>query len=266
VVVQQLRTPAAPPATALAPVWICLPTYNEAENVASCVAAVLDVADEHSLDAHILVIDDASPDGTGAIADELAAREPRVAVLHRDRKEGLGSAYRAGFRRALDAGAEVVVEMDCDLSHDPRALPQMLAALRESDLVLGSRYVGGGGTQNWGLLRRLVSRGGCLYARVVLGVAIADLTGGFKCFRRQVLQALPLDDVRSAGYGFQVELTYLALQQGFRVAEVPIVFRERERGASKMTLPIVWEAAAVVPALRLRNARRRAGIVAGGRS
>ncbi|HJU47359.1 MAG TPA: polyprenol monophosphomannose synthase, partial [Gaiellaceae bacterium] len=202
----------------------------------------------------VLVIDDASPDGTGAIADRLAAELPWVEVLHRRTKEGLGPAYLAGFRRALDLGAELVLEVDCDFSHDPRDVPRLLAPAEEgrADLVLGSRYVPGGGTANWGRPRRLVSRAGSLYARLVLGVPVRDLTGGFKCFRRCVLETVDLDRVRTRGYAFQIEVTYRALRRGFRVAEIPIRFVDREVGGSKLSGGVVVEAVWQVPALRLR--------------
>jgi dolichol-phosphate mannosyltransferase len=234
------------------PVWVVLPTYDEAENVAPMLAALLALFDETGRDGHVLVVDDGSPDGTADLAAAAAARDPRVEVLRRTRKEGIGPAYRAGFRRALAAGAALIVEMDCDFSHDPRALPALLSAAEEADLVLGSRYVPGGGVTRWGLVRRAISRGGCMYARAVLGVPVQDLTGGFKCFRREVLEAIPLDQVTAAGYGFQVEMTYRALLLGFRVREVPITFTERERGTSKMSRRIVWEAAVLVPRLRRR--------------
>ena len=204
------------------------------------------------IDGHILVIDDASPDGTGAIADRLAAGDPRVEVLHRPGKGGIGPAYRDGFRVALDGGADLVMEMDCDFSHDPADVPRLVAAAGDADLVLGSRYVRGGGVSDWGLVRRAISRAGCLYAKLVLGVGVHDLTGGFKCFRREVLEALPLGEVSARGYGFQIEMTYRALLQGFRVTEVPITFTERERGTSKMSRRIVLEAATLVPRLRRR--------------
>ncbi|MGE3141006.1 MAG: glycosyltransferase, partial [Thermoleophilia bacterium] len=189
--------------------------------------AVLGVADAEGLDLRVLVVDDGSPDGTADLADGVAAADPRVQVLRRTAKEGIGPAYRAGFRHALDAGAALVLEMDCDFSHDPAALPALIAAAADADVVLGSRYVPGGGVARWGPLRRAISRGGCLYAQAVLGVGVRDLTGGFKCFRREVLEAIPLDEVTAAGYGFQIEMTYRALLLGFRVVEVPITFRER---------------------------------------
>ena len=227
---------------------VCLPTYDERENLEPMLRALGEVLGP---DDRVLVIDDASPDGTGELADRLAGELPFVDVLHRPRKEGLGPAYLAGFRRALDAGAQLVVEMDCDFSHDPADVPRLLAAAGDADLVLGSRYVPGGGVENWGLVRRAISFGGSLYARLVLGVPVRDLTGGFKCFRREVLEALPLDRVRSRGYAFQIELTYRALRQGFRVQEVPIRFVDREAGGSKMSRAIVLEAIWKVPLLRL---------------
>ena len=203
----------------------------------------------------VLVIDDNSPDGTGELADRLAAELDFVEVLHRQRKEGLGPAYLAGFRRALERDAELVVEMDCDFSHDPKDVPRLLAAAADADLVLGSRYVPGGGVENWGRVRRLISAGGSLYARVLLGVPVRDLTGGFKCIRRSVLEAIDLDAVHSKGYAFQIEVTYRALRRGFRVREVPIRFVDREVGGSKMSRAIVLEAIWKVPLLRLAALR-----------
>src|ERR671919_644793 len=199
----------------------------------------------------VLVIDDGSPDGTGELADRLAAELDYVGVLHRPRKEGLGPAYVAGFRRALAAGAELVLEMDCDFSHDPADVPRLVAAAEEADLVLGSRYVEGGSIANWGPLRRLVSEGGSLYARLLLGVPVRDLTGGFKCYRREVLERIDLGAITSKGYAFQIETTYRALRAGFRVRELPITFVDREHGGSKMSRTIVLEAIWKVPALRL---------------
>jgi dolichol-phosphate mannosyltransferase len=236
---------------------VCLPTYNERDNLGPMLRALAEVFEEGGLDGRVLVIDDASPDGTGALADELAHSLGLVDVLHRPVKEGLGPAYLAGFRRALASGAELVVEMDCDFSHDPRDVPRLVAATADADLVLGSRYVPGGGTRNWGLARRFVSRAGCLYAQGLLGVGIRDLTGGFKCFRRRVLERIGLERISSRGYGFQIETTYRALRHGFRVAELPIVFTEREAGSSKMSRGIVLEAVAKVPELRLRAALKR---------
>ncbi|MDQ3065981.1 MAG: polyprenol monophosphomannose synthase [Actinomycetota bacterium] len=202
-------------------------------------------------DDRVLVIDDNSPDGTGDLADRLAGELRFVDVLHRPRKEGLGPAYLAGFRRALDAGAQLVIEIDCDFSHDPSDVPRLIEAVAEADLVLGSRYVPGGGVENWGLVRRAVSAGGSFYARLLLGVPVRDLTGGFKCFRREVLEAIPLDDVRSRGYAFQIELTYRAIRKGFSVREIPIRFVDRVVGGSKMSRTIVLEAIWKVPLLRL---------------
>ena len=237
------------------PPWIVVPTYNEAANVERLVPAVRAAAP----DAHVLVVDDNSPDGTGAVADRLAARDPRVEVLHRPRKAGLGTAYVGGFARALAAGAGFVAEMDADLSHDPADLPRLLArAGAGADLVLGSRYVAGGGVADWDLLRRAISRAGCRYARTVLGVGVRDLTGGFKVFRASALEAIRFETVRSEGYAFQVELTYRALARGLRVEEVPITFRERTAGESKMSARIALEAMWLVPALRV--ARRRDGL------
>jgi dolichol-phosphate mannosyltransferase len=228
---------------------ICLPTYNERENLEPMVHALGGLGLEGL---EVLVIDDASPDGTGEIADRLAAELPWVHVLHRERKEGLGPAYLAGFRRALELGADFVFEMDCDFSHDPRDVPRLAEAAERADLVLGSRYVEGGGTRNWGLVRRFVSRGGSLYAQVLLQVGIRDLTGGFKCYRRRVLETIDLDAIDSRGYAFQIETTYRALRAGFSVVEVPITFADREVGGSKMSNAIVLEAIWKVPALRLR--------------
>jgi dolichol-phosphate mannosyltransferase len=232
------------------PAWLVLPTYNEAGNVEPLVAAALESLPPS---ARILVVDDNSPDGTGEIADRLADEHGAVEVLHRPRKEGLGPAYIAGFRHALAAGAGLVVEMDADFSHDPADLKRLLAAAADADLVIGSRYAPGGGIGDWSALRRGISRGGSLYARLVLGVGVRDLTGGFKCFRREVLEAIDLDAVGSRGYAFQVELTYRAIQLGFRVVELPIVFSERRDGESKMNAPIVAEAIWRLPLLRLRR-------------
>ncbi len=200
----------------------------------------------------MIVIDDASPDGTGELADWLARDLGYVSVLHRPRKEGLGPAYLDGFRRALAGGDELVLEMDCDFSHDPADVPRLIAAAGAADLVLGSRYVDGGSVRNWGLLRRMVSAGGSFYARAMLGVGIRDLTGGFKCYRRSVLETIDLDAISSRGYAFQIETTYRAIRAGFRVEEIPIAFADRERGGSKMSKAIFLEAIWKVPALRLR--------------
>ena len=211
---------------ALMKATVCLPTYNERENVDRMVRSL------HALGVQVLVIDDNSPDGTGQLADALADELEGVAVLHRPHKDGLGPAYIAGFRRALADGAELILEMDCDFSHNPADVPRLLAAAENADLVLASRYVKGGGTENWGLLRRLISRGGSLYAQVLLGVPVRDLTGGFKCYRRAVLEALPLDEIHSRGYAFQIETTYRALRTGFTVREIPITFVDRLEGGS----------------------------------
>jgi dolichol-phosphate mannosyltransferase len=235
------------------PVWLVLPTYNEAENVESIVAAARAAL---PADARILIVDDASPDGTGVIADRLAAEVAGLEVLHRAGKEGLGPAYVAGFRHALAAGAGLVLEMDSDFSHDPADLPRLLAAAERADLVIGSRYVPGGGTVGWGLLRRVVSRGGSAYARLVLGLEVRDLTSGFKCIRRELLEAIDLETIDAKGYAFQVEVTYRAVARGFRAVELPILFRDRVRGKSKMKGGIVGEAVLRVPAMRLRNRSR----------
>jgi dolichol-phosphate mannosyltransferase len=234
-------------------VWLILPTYNEADNLEALVRAVLPRLEETSLPHTILVVDDGSPDGTGEIADRLAAELPAVRVLHRARKQGLGRAYLAGFEMALADDAELVMEMDADFSHDPADVPRLIAAAGAADLVLGSRYVTGGGVENWGVARRLVSRGGCAYARLVLGIPVRDLTGGFKCFNRRVLEGLDLSGVHANGYGFQIELTYKAVRAGYSVTELPIVFRQRRMGVSKMTPPIALEAIWKVLALRLRR-------------
>ena len=233
-------------------VVVCLPTYNERDNLEAMVRALDDVVRRHELDARVLVIDDSSPDGTGELADRLTGEFRFLSVLHRPKKEGLGPAYLAGFVWALATEADRIVEMDCDFSHDPEDLPRLIAATQNADLALGSRYVEGGGTRNWGLGRRAVSRFGSLYARILLGVGIRDLTGGFKCFRRSVLEGIGLERVSTKGYAFQIETTYRALRVGSRVVEVPIVFSEREAGKSKMSRAIVLEAVAKVPELRLR--------------
>ena len=221
------------------PALVCIPTYNERENVEAICRAVLGA--DARLD--VLVVDDNSPDGTGQIADALAAKEPRIQVLHREKKEGLGRAYLAAFKWALGRQYQFVLEMDADFSHDPRYLPRLVdEAERGADLVIGSRYVQGGGTVNWGIGRQIISRGGSLYARTILGVDVRDLTAGFKCFRRVVLEALDLGAVTSSGYGFQIELTYKTLKKGFKVSEVPIVFEDRRVGKSKMSRKIFLEA------------------------
>ena len=229
----------------------CLPTYNERENLEPMLRALGDK------DVRVLVVDDNSPDGTGEIADRLAQELPYVDVMHRDRKEGLGPAYLAAFRRALADGADLVLEMDCDFSHSPDDVPRLIAAAEDADLVLGSRYAPGGSIGNWGVVRRFVSAGGSLYARVLLGSSVRDLTGGFKCYRRAVLEAIDLDAITSKGYAFQIETTYRAARAGFRVVEVPIHFVDREEGGSKMSRAIVAEAIWKVPALRLAALRGR---------
>jgi dolichol-phosphate mannosyltransferase len=235
---------------------VCLPTYDERENLEPMVRALGEVLD--TTRDRVLVIDDGSPDGTGEIADRLAGELPWLDVLHRGRKEGIGRAYLAGFERALEAGAELVLEMDCDFSHDPQSVPRLIAACEDgADVALGSRWVDGGGTVNWGLLRRVISRGGSLYARIVLGVPVKDLTGGFKCFRRAVLETIDLDAIAARGYGFQIEGTYRALRAGFRVVEVPITFVDRRVGQSKMSGAIVLEAMHQVPILRWKALRGR---------
>ena len=233
---------------------ICLPTYNERPNLEPMLRALGEVLGP---DDRVLVIDDNSPDGTGELADRLAGELGFVDVLHRERKEGLGPAYLAGFRRALADGAQLVVEIDCDFSHDPKDVPRLLAAADDVDLVLGSRYVPGGSVENWGVLRRLISSGGSFYARVLLGVAVRDLTGGFKCIHRAVLEAIDLDAVHSKGYAFQIETTYRAIRKGFSVIEIPIRFADREVGGSKMSRAIVLEAIWKVPLLRLAALRGR---------
>jgi dolichol-phosphate mannosyltransferase len=236
------------------PPWLILPTYNEAENLQAIIAAAGHALATAAPDGYrVLVVDDGSPDGTGQLADRLALEHDWVEVLHRAEKNGIGPAYLAGFRHALDHGAGYVMEMDSDFSHDPADLARLLQAVYDgADLALGSRYVSGGGVSEWGLLRRFISEGGSTYARLVLGLHVRDLTGGFKCFRREVLEAIHFDGVRSQGYAFQVELTYRAVQAGFRVVEVPIVFRDRQLGTSKMSWRIAAEAMWLVPLLRFR--------------
>jgi dolichol-phosphate mannosyltransferase len=233
---------------------VCLPTYDERENLEPMVRALAEVLGP---DDRVLVIDDNSPDGTGRIADRLASELEWLDVLHRPHKEGLGRAYLDGFRRALAEGAELILEMDCDFSHDPQDVPRLIAAADDADLVLGSRYVRGGGTANWGLVRRAISRWGSLYAQILLGLGVRDLTGGFKCYRRAVLERIDLDAIASRGYAFQIETTYRALRAGFRVIEIPIRFTDREVGGSKMSRAIVLEAVWKVPALRLAAIRGR---------
>jgi dolichol-phosphate mannosyltransferase len=232
-------------------IWLTIPTFNEVGNVERIVRGALDQLERAVPGDHrLLVVDDASPDGTGELADRLAAELPGVEVLHRRGKEGLGRAYLAGFERALAGGAELAIVMDADYSHDPAHLPALLNAAADNDLVLGSRYIAGGRIVDWPRLRRLLSRCGSLYARTILGVDVRDLTGGFRCIRRGVLEAVELPTLRSQGYVFNIELTYRALLAGFRVAEVPIIFRDRTVGRSKISLPIAIEALWLVPSLR----------------
>jgi len=227
---------------------VCLPTYNERSNLEPMLRAL---GETLPAGGRVLVIDDSSPDGTGELAERLARELAYVEVLHRPVKNGLGPAYLAGFRRALADGAELVLEMDCDFSHDPRDVPRLIEAAERADLVLGSRYVAGGSIPSWGIVRRAISAGGSAYARLLLGVRVRDLTGGFKCYRRAVLERIDLQAISSRGYAFQVETTYRALQAGFRVVEIPITFVDRELGGSKMSRSIVLEAAWKVPALRV---------------
>ncbi len=229
-------------------VCVCLPTYNEHENLEPMLRALGNVLGP---DDRVLVIDDGSPDGTGEIADRLKTELGFVDVLHRERKEGLGRAYIAGFAWALEHGAELVLEMDCDFSHDPADVPRLIEAASDTDLVLGSRYVPGGGTRNWSRARRLISTGGSFYARTLLHVPIRDLTGGFKCYRRAVIEAIEPATISARGYAFQIETTYRALRAGFGVREIPIVFCEREAGGSKMGKRIVLEAFWKVPLMKI---------------
>jgi len=233
--------------------WLVLPTYNEADNVIPIVEASLSALKQTGDEHHVLIVDDNSPDGTGRIADGIAGGDPRVEVLHRPGKQGLGRAYIGGFEHALARGADRVMEMDSDFSHDPFDIPRLVHEARHgADLVLGSRYIPGGGVENWGLGRRIVSRGGCLYAQMILRVPVRDLTGGFKCFNRRVLESIGIEQMHADGYGFQIELTYRTLKAGFHVREVPIVFHERRAGQSKMSTRIATEAVWKVPALKLR--------------
>ena len=235
---------------------MCIPTYNEVDNLEPVIRALATIVDTDR--DRVLVIDDGSPDGTGSLADRLADELSWVSVLHRPRKEGIGAAYLAAFPVALATGAELVLQMDCDFSHDPADVPRLITACAEgADLALGSRWISGGGTENWGVSRRLISRGGSLYARLLLGVGVRDLTGGFKCFRRQVLETIDLGAVTTRGYGFQIEVTYRALRAGFRIVELPITFVDRRVGQSKMSSAIVIEAMRQVPLLRLRALSRR---------
>lgn len=234
-----------------ASVWLIIPTFNEAENVELIVEAVRKRLPE----SRILIVDDSSPDGTGRIAERLATEHEQVEVLHRPVREGLGPAYLAGFRRALEQGSELVIQMDADFSHDPVDLPRLVDASNDADLVVGSRYVPGGGVTDWGPLRRFISKGGSTYARAILRVPVHDLTGGFKCWRHEALEAIDFDFVESKGYAFQIEMTYRALRAGFKVAEIPIIFRDRRVGNSKMSRAIFAEAIWRVPVLRFRVRR-----------
>ena len=238
-------------------VWLVIPTYNEAENVGPIVRAVAHEMTEIAPGEYrILIVDDNSPDGTGTLADQLAQELEAVEVMHRSAKDGLGRAYIAGFEHALAGGAELVVEMDADFSHDPKYLGALIAAADDADLVLGSRYVAGGAVRNWGVLRKLISRGGSMYARAVLGISVRDLTGGFKCIRRTVLETIDLGSLRADGYVFQIEVTYRAIRCGFKVREVPILFVDRTAGASKMSSRIALEAMLLVPRLRRHQTRQ----------
>lgn len=230
---------------------VIVPTYNERENLPVLVPAILRQGPQFD----VLIVDDASPDGTGALADRMAAADERVHVLHRDRKQGLGRAYVAGFRFGLAHRYDAMFEMDADLSHKPDDLPRLLAAIEHADVAIGSRWMPGGGTERWSLLRQSISRGGSLYARAILGMPIADLTSGFKCFRRHAIERLDLDSIRSNGYAFQVEVNYACWRAGLSIEEVPIIFPDRTRGKSKMTWRIVVEAAVLVPKLRLGLSR-----------
>jgi dolichol-phosphate mannosyltransferase len=237
---------------------IVLPTYNERDNLRHAVARIREVADGASVQLHTLIVDDNSPDGTGDLADQLAAEVPDVSVLHRAGKEGLGKAYIAGFHEAMGRGAQRIFEMDADLSHDASYLPHFLRLIDQgADLVLGSRYVKGGGVENWGVSRKVISRGGSLYSQVILGLPYHDLTGGFKCFRRRVLEIIDLDSVDTKGYGFQIEMTYRAHLLGFKIVELPIIFVDRKVGESKMSNDIVTEAMKNVWKLRFSKLPRR---------
>ena len=243
---------------------VIVPTYNERENIEAIVRAVLELP----VDLHVTIVDDDSPDGTGRIAAEMARRDERLHVIHREGKLGLGTAYIEGFRYALAQGAKLILQMDADFSHDPGVIPSLLQAAKDSDVVVGSRYVSGGGTRNWGLLRRLTSRGGSLYARTILNIAIRDLTGGFNCWRREVLETLRLDDVSSVGFGFMIEMKYRAVRQGFRLTEIPIIFVDRRVGQSKMSGGIAGEALLKVWELRFdrsigKGLRRAQGTLKG---
>ena len=238
---------------------IVLPTYNERENLPRALDRIREVADGRGIQLHTLIVDDNSPDGTGRLADQLAEKHPDVSVLHRSEKEGLGKAYIAGFRHAMENGADLLFEMDADLSHDAAYLPDFLRLIEQgADIVLGSRYVKGGGVENWPLARKVISRGGSLYSRIILGLPYHDLTGGYKCFRRQVLEALDLDAIGASGYGFQIEMTYRAHKAGFTIKELPIIFVDRQVGDSKMSKGILLEAMLMVWRLRFGRSAKSA--------
>lgn len=239
---------------------IVVPTYNERENVAELTRAALEQAPTY---VDILIVDDNSPDGTGGIADQLARKNSRIRVLHRPGKQGLGKAYVAGFQWAFEQGYDLIVEMDCDFSHDPRYLPTMFDLLSRNDVVIGSRYVDGGGTRNWGLFRKIISRGGSFYARTILGAPINDFTGGFNGWHRRVLEGMGLETLRSDGYSFQIELKYRAYRLGYRIKEFPIVFEDRKVGHSKMSKRIVLEALKRVWEFRFRPAALPSAHIAG---
>jgi dolichol-phosphate mannosyltransferase len=237
---------------------IILPTYNERDNLRHSLERIREVADGSDIELHTLIVDDNSPDGTGELADQLATEYPDVEVLHRPGKQGLGKAYIAGFRHAMASGADLLFEMDADLSHEASYLPHFIRLIEQGhDLVLGSRYVKGGGVENWGLARRVISRGGCLYAQTILGLPYHDLPGGYKCFRREVLETLDLEAIGASGYGFQIEMTYRAHQAGFSIAELPIIFVDRKVGESKMSKHIVLEAMLMVWRLRFSKPQPR---------
>jgi dolichol-phosphate mannosyltransferase len=233
--------------------YIVIPTYNEIENIHILLDAVLSSAPN----LHVIIVDDNSPDGTGQAADKLSATDERILVIHREGKLGLGTAYIAGFKRALAEEADLIMEMDADFSHDPVYIPKLIAAAQNADVAIGSRYVPGGATPDWGLGRKVISRGGSLYAKIILGLRVNDLTGGFKCFQRGVLEAIDLDAVHSSGYSFQIEMNYKTSQKGFRITEVPIVFPDRRVGKSKMSRHIVTEAMTMVPRLRYERLREQ---------
>jgi len=235
--------------------YLVIPTYNESKNLEQLIDRISLL---HIPDLTILVVDDNSPDGTGDVAEDLKARHGNIVVMHREKKEGLGRAYVAGFKRALWDGAELVLQMDADFSHDPKYLPKILEEVANNDVVLGSRYVRGGGTKNWGIIRRIISRCGNVYARIVLDIPIRDLTGGFKCYRGEVLQAIDLDTLGAVGYGFQIETTYRAFLLGYKIFETPIIFVEREEGESKFDLGIIYESFWKVLLLRLKKFKRGA--------